>query len=78
MTVKKALEADKDSGGPFLKFISTWVHIKAKKPLNCLKNFRLVYLSNHPEKLPLILFWYDVCDFNNIQSNGFDKVRKQE
>lgn len=31
-------------------------------------------LRNHPEKLPLILFWYDVCDFYNNKSYGFDKV----
>ena len=30
-------------------------------------------LSNNPENLPLILFWYDVCDFNEADTNGYDK-----
>lgn len=34
--------------------------------------------SNYPEKLPLILFWYDVCDFNNTEVNGYDKNSKLE
>lgn len=28
---------------------------------------------NCPEYLPLILFWYDVCDFNNAEAAGYDK-----
>ncbi|CAF0814981.1 unnamed protein product [Brachionus calyciflorus] len=49
--VKQALLADKDAGGPFLRYIS----------------------GNCPESLPLILFWYDVCDFNNSEAIGYDK-----
>lgn len=34
----------------------------------------LRYISgNQPDNLPLILFWYDVCDFYEIDVTGFDK-----
>jgi len=29
--------------------------------------------SKNPDNLPLILFWYDVCDFYEIDAIGFDK-----
>jgi len=34
----------------------------------------LRYISNkNPDNLPLVLFWYDVCDFYEIDTIGFDK-----
>jgi hypothetical protein len=34
----------------------------------------LRYISgNQPDNLPLILFWYDVCDFYEFDVTGFDK-----
>ena len=34
----------------------------------------LLLFRNHPDKLPLILFWYDVCDFTNNESKGSNNV----
>jgi hypothetical protein len=28
--------------------------------------------------LPFILFWYDVCDFNDTEANGYDKNTRLE
>ena len=32
-----------------------------------------LFLSHHPDHLPLVLFWYDVIDYNENEKNTNDK-----
>lgn len=34
--------------------------------------------SNYPDYLPLVLFWYDVIDFNESYVNGSDKSSRMQ
>lgn len=41
--------------------------------MTLISEINIHFFSNNSDNLPLILFWYDVCDFYEVESIGFDK-----